>query len=727
MPDLERSIRESLGDVGSAFLGSFTSLREMQLVVIPEILSGKNVLVCAGTASGKTEAILAPMIRLLQKSVTPDKLGPYLLAVAPTRALVNDLLRRVQPASSMIGWSVGAQTSDHHNSKARPEILITTPESFDSMLARGLKTRSKGSSSHILANVKALFLDEIHCYAGSSRGEQIKFLIQRLLRLTRSSKITESNPKSFVQICAASATVDDPKSLAIEMLGPLGHSITVSGSRKLSVLSTEYKWVDLTGDEPPTSLNKLIWRGGADSEILSKCFCEMFQDRMVKKILVFVPSRSLSDSLAAEIRPVVEKTYDAWVGAHHGSLSKDARESAEKQFSTSNRRAILVATSTLEVGVDIGDIDLVAIWGAPPDVSSLLQRVGRGSRRSETIRILALAETNEELAALSSMLASASRKELDERNKVGHLGVFIQQIASYIKQNEPNGRSHDHLVSLAKDTYGSDEAALWAAKTLEYLKSEEYLHFQNGKYFIDNKLAEIFDSSPQKIHSNIISTPAPLAVRDNTTGAILGHIAECSSNSESISMGGEIRKIINRRDGEILVEKNVADSITGSPPRYPTSPQIIRRSYALHVARGLGFSDLDAPMLVKPNGKMLWFHFAGEIIERFLYKIIPKNVNQGAVKGIALDINQSPEESLIKIFSGDYLHVVEKNLNHLINDHPSLFRASSFDIFLSPELLRCNAHLMMPVGELASFLKSRKIFKIEKGSFQEKSLLGLTD
>jgi ATP-dependent Lhr-like helicase len=138
-----------------------------------------------------------------------------------------------------------------------------------------------------------------------------------------------------------------------------------------------------------------------------------------------------------------------FVGAHHGSLDRSIREFAEEEFSRS-RDAVLVATTTLEVGIDIGDVDVVAVIGAPPDTSSLLQRIGRSGRRSGRVRVLPIVRTAIEGRAIASMLDAACRGTLDVAPQARLWSVFVQQAASHTIQGRKRGRRRADLLTLAQ-------------------------------------------------------------------------------------------------------------------------------------------------------------------------------------------------------------------------------------------------------------------------------------
>ena len=188
-PDLEedRKIAAQLHRAWPAFFEKFGRLTDVQRKVIPLILDGKNILICSATATGKTEAVCAP---LFEKNI--DCNSPWtILYICPTRALVNDLYERLLPPFSKFGLNLIRRTGDHRTEiDFIPHVLITTPESFDSILCRGKfnKHNKNKKYGHALARVVALVLDEIHLLYGSPRGEQVRWLIERLKRLKMYAK-----------------------------------------------------------------------------------------------------------------------------------------------------------------------------------------------------------------------------------------------------------------------------------------------------------------------------------------------------------------------------------------------------------------------------------------------------------------------------------------------------------------------------------------------------------
>ena len=194
-------------------------------------------LVTSATASGKTEAILAPLLSRTRERTPTNVARIRILLIAPTRALVNDLAGRLETPLTRLRLTWGRQTSDHREKDKQPFLLITTPESFDSMLVRDGRRQDGKAVDHLLAGVAAVFIDEAHLFDGTARGDQLCWLLGRLRRL-RQLHIYRPKSPIRLQACAGSATVSNPEDLAHRLLGPGAISVRVQGTRKIKVFDT---------------------------------------------------------------------------------------------------------------------------------------------------------------------------------------------------------------------------------------------------------------------------------------------------------------------------------------------------------------------------------------------------------------------------------------------------------------------------------------------------------
>ena len=203
-------------------------MRDVQRYAIPPIQSGNDVLVTSATASGKTEAILAPLLSRTQGRVSANGGRIRMLLIAPTRALVNDLAGRLEDPLSRLGLTCGRQTSDCRDKDKHPFLLITTPESFDSMLVRDGRRQDGRPTDHLLAGVAAVYIDEAHLFDGTARGDQLCWLLGRLRRL-RQLHVNPPSAPIELQTCAGSATVSSPEDLAHPTARPSSHLGTRCG------------------------------------------------------------------------------------------------------------------------------------------------------------------------------------------------------------------------------------------------------------------------------------------------------------------------------------------------------------------------------------------------------------------------------------------------------------------------------------------------------------------
>jgi ATP-dependent Lhr-like helicase len=384
--------------VATAFYGRFESLREAQQAAIEPILAGRNVILSSGTGSGKTEAVTAPLLsRLWREAAKNDAL--VLLYIAPTKALVNDLEKRLYQPLYSLELRVGVRHGDRDDlaSGQRVHVLVTTPESLDVMLFR---------KDAALSSVRAVVIDEVHLLYNTQRGLQLSILLRRLR-----DRLDEP-----FQWAALSATIGDLSDV---------HGF-LAGS-----------------DEAPVFLSHPSHRT-IDAQIRHVAAETSFLDLVRKltvgrptKLLVFANSRKECERLAGILQHDPSLRHAVFV--HYSSLSPQVRLDTEKKFAASDT-AVCLATSTLELGIDIGDIDAVLLWGVPGGVESFLQRIGRGNRRAhKTNAVCLIPDTSKSVGwdalRFASLVDAASKGELPRRRPYELYGAVAQQMLSVIASN----------------------------------------------------------------------------------------------------------------------------------------------------------------------------------------------------------------------------------------------------------------------------------------------------
>jgi len=348
-PALQHHIVNSLG---------WRDLRPFQETVIPSVLAGQHLIIVAPTAGGKTEAAFFPVLsRMLSDGWT----GLTVLYLCPIKALLNNLDVRLHRYCSLVGrrsavWHGDIKTSARQRIlKEPPDCLLTTPESLEVMLV-SRKVDRRG----LFKDLRVVIVDEIHAFAGDDRGWHLLAVLERVSRIAGRE----------LQRLGLSATVGNPEELAVWLAGSCRDEGTVVLPPAAEAAAADVE-LDFVGslDNAATVVSRLH-RG--------------------EKRLIFLDSRARAEELASRLRELEVDTF-----VTHSSLSPEQRHQAEEAFAV-REDCVIVATSVLELGVDVGDLDRVIQIDAPTTVSSFLQRMGRTGRRSGTQRSCLLLATSED-------------------------------------------------------------------------------------------------------------------------------------------------------------------------------------------------------------------------------------------------------------------------------------------------------------------------------------------
>ncbi len=413
MPDVAGLVRERFGE-----------LTEIQKLAMPRVLAGENVLILAPTGSGKTETALLPVL----EKIRDEKSGICALYITPLRALSRDLLKRFHWWCERLDISHDVRTGDTTlaeraaHRKDPPKILLTTVESLQALLLGRVMRRH-------LANVKFVIVDEVHDVLDNKRGSQLSMGLERLGLIADFQRI------------GISATVANEMEASRLLFGDRMHAVCEVGkNRKMDVS------VEMAGD-----MEKLTARMKELSE--------------KHRALMFVNTRSMAEELSASL-----KKARAPIDVHHGSLAKEIRLAAEDGFKSGAVRSLL-ATSSLELGIDIGDVELVVQVGSPHQVFRLIQRVGRsGHSLDKTPKGIVLASDMDDYleAEVIRSLAENGWME-DKKAERGALDVIGHQVVGLcldmgrlelkkaheiLSRSYAYGISYDQLRRVALQLYG---------------------------------------------------------------------------------------------------------------------------------------------------------------------------------------------------------------------------------------------------------------------------------
>lgn len=622
-------LRQKIGRTFEAFFDRFQQLLPVQLDAIEPLASGRDVLLAAPTAGGKTEAAVAPILHRILEHGGRAVEGPALLYIVPTRALVNDVFRRLLVPLQRLGLTLGRKTADHASlPKQLPQVLVTTPESLDSMLARAPRR---------LLPVRCIVLDELHALDGSSRGDQLAVLVVRL------RKILESR-KARLQVAMLSATIDRPEQMAARY----GSDVTLIRDNRRRHMKAKLESSPF-GESPAKLLTKLVeGRGG--------------------KVLVFANARADVEWAAERMRGVLP--FGDRVYAHHGSLSKQVRERVERDFARA-QTALCFATSTLELGIDIGNVDFAVLYGVPPDLPSLLQRVGRAGRRADSLAFLALARDDGEILRFQHLFEAATSGQLLTDPPVYDPGTAIQQAASLLFQNPGRAIAPEHVL----DRLPAWQREWWDEERLEAVLEHDRDHFHRvsaGHYQATELLEKNFRTGT--IHSNIGGEPE-VEVIEELTGRSLGTVSDNlwregrvdlgrpeRGGADPVLLGGSSRSLYERSDGKLVAGGGAAATGEARFKARPSPP--IPQALAQDLLRWLGV-DPRAIHRVETEDDTLFLHGLGTVRGAVLHSSAgDRRVAQRPGRGVAFGLRflRGYADWPAEICEAGRLHVVVRGM-----------------------------------------------------------------
>ena len=419
--------------VANWFNRTFSAPTPAQQAAWPAIGAQRHVLIAAPTGSGKTlAAFLAVIDQLVRDGLASDGLADVttVVYVSPLKALSNDIHKNLEAPLAGIREELGAlglpqidirtfvrtgDTPQHERAAMRrrpPHIVVTTPESLYILMG-------SQSGRDMLASTRTVIVDEIHAMAGSKRGVHLALTLERLEALA-GRKLTR---------VGLSATQKPIADVARFLVGT--GNLRPDGSADCSIIDAGHvRERDLQIEIPAAPL-EAVMSGEVWTQIYDRLAQLVSEHRTT---LVFVNTRRQAERLA---RHLSERLGEEHVAAHHGSLAKETRLDAEQRLKGGRLRA-LVATASLELGIDIGEVDLVCQIASPRSIAAFLQRVGRsGHSVGGTPKGRLFPLSRDDLAECTALIAAVRRGELDLLvMPVKPLDVLAQQIVAEVAARE---------------------------------------------------------------------------------------------------------------------------------------------------------------------------------------------------------------------------------------------------------------------------------------------------
>jgi len=589
----------------------FENPTEPQRRLIPKILEGKNVLLISATATGKTEAAMLPVLHrfLLSGCRQP---GISIVYITPLRALNRDILERMTYWCNRLDIRLGVRhgdTSQRERSYMRrspPDMLITTPETLQAVLqGRTIKNHLK--------TVKWIIVDEIHELADNKRGSQLSLALERVRAVAENE----------IQFIGLSATIGSPDRVARFMVGE-GREVEI-----VQVSALRDTRFDIVYPEP----------GPEDEELARKLFTHpevAVRLKVMKDLieqhdttLIFTNTRSTTEALTSR--------FNVWdtefpLSIHHGSLAKTSRIATERGLRAGDLKTV-ICTSSLELGIDIGAIDLVIQYNSPRQVTRLLQRVGRsGHSITETSKGVIVAMNSDD--ALESMvICRRALKEIMEPLVVPEkpYDVLVNQIIAELMQRNKlyflqiknlfhhaypyRNLTEDDILAAARYMHDRFPRLAWLSEEDEVIIKPRGNRKTIYRYFFNN-LSMIPDEKDYLI----------VDVDDDSAVGILqeAFVAEYAKPGVKFTLRGRPWKILNVHNDKIYVRSE--DDPTGAIPSWVGEQIPVPLEVALEVGEIKGYVEksLDEGLDVDEIAAELHLRYPAnvETIERAIKELV---------------------------------------------------------------------------------------------------------
>ena len=513
---LSRDMREFIYKKG------WPSLTKIQDAAIKQMYKCENNLILAApTASGKTEAAFLPAISKAEDIKNKLKI----LYISPLIALINDQFERITDMCKdldirVTSWHSEASVSKKDKLVENPSgILLITPESLEAMVVS-----DKKRAEVLLKDIEFIIVDEIHGFLDTNRGLQLKSLLVRI------QSYIEKNPRML----GLSATIGEKNyDLAKDFfLNGRDTNILLDKSRNDLIMSLDY-----------------IESEDINKEIAQK----VLEYSLGKSTLVFPNSRAKVEKLSYLLKKEVEeKGYDIRIFSHHSSISKIKRTEIETFAKTSRRDFIIVATSTLELGIDIGAVDQVIQVGSAASVLSLSQRLGRSGRRTRKSVIYQIATDKWDLVQASSSLRLFKEGKLDKIDrKTKTYDIFAHQVLSTLL--EKNGLLIDDYYKLNEELKSFSDITDNEFKILtDFLLQNDFVEEIDGEYIVGSN-AEKLMTMGSFYNQFVIKKSYKVQTDKQTIGEI--ELGENLRVADRIYLSGQVWKIeaINHKLRKIRV------------------------------------------------------------------------------------------------------------------------------------------------------------------------------
>jgi ATP-dependent Lhr-like helicase len=537
---------------------NYRELRPVQEVAIGPVLDGKNAVVLAPTAGGKTEAAFFPLLAAMD---TEDWRPVSVLYLSPIRALLNNQEERVARLAGLVGrrsfkWHGDTTPSARKRFLRDPtDILLITPESLEAMLIS-----PRVPTRELFAGLRTVIIDEVHAFAADDRGAHLSSLMERLTRFCGRD----------VQRLGLSATVGNPAEIM--------------------------RWIQGSSKRPAEVVDP---KGAKATPDLALDFVATIENAAMvvkalhpgKKRLVFVDSRRTAEALGHILKQLGVTAF-----VSHGSLSFPERRDAERAFQE-GRDCVIVATSALELGIDVGDLDHVLQIDSPPSVASFLQRMGRTGRRDGAVPNCTFLATKElsvlQAAAIIRLYREGFVEDVRPSRRATH--ILAHQIMGLCIQSSGIGRG-DFWAWVEGATAFEGITLEERESIVQHMLDATILSEQEGKLWLGVEGEKRYGRANFRELYAVFDVPRLVTVRSNseeigTVDALFLMTLDSDGEPGSFTLAGRAWQILVIDWGRGTC--SVRPAPAGRPPRWAGGPRHLRYELCQAMRRIQTEDDMD--------------------------------------------------------------------------------------------------------------------------------------
>jgi ATP-dependent Lhr-like helicase len=552
----------------------FPEPTEPQEKTIPKIIEGKNVLLISPTATGKTEAAFLPVLSMLLQE--PRAPGIKVLYITPLRALNRDLLERLEWWCNNLDIKLAVRHGDTdtkertRQSRSPPAILITTPETVQAVLSGRLLRQH-------LQSLRWVIIDEVHELADNKRGSQLSLALERVRNLIG---------KDF-QMIGLSATIGTQKKVAQFLVGN-NRSVEI-----IHVPVAKIMRLQVIFPQPNEEDVRLAGQLYTHPEVAARL--RRIRDYMSKhkSVLLFTNTRSASEVLASRFKVW---NIDFPISIHHGSLAKPSRIAAETGLKRGDLKG-LIATSSLELGIDVGTIDLVIQYMSPRQVTRLVQRVGRAGHRIGRMAKGVIVGMDSDDTLEASVIARRALKEELEPVEIPSkpYDALTHQIAGLLLKNRQ--LEFNDVLEITKNAYPYQSMTMEdVEKVLGYMHQRfpplAWVSFEDKVVFKPHRTKALFEYYFDNL--SMIPVQKQFLVVDDSNDSSIGvldeaFMAEHGKAGTKFIIRGSPWQIIHTTENKVYVKP--IDDPTGAIPSWTGEEIPVPFQIAQEVASIRGFVE----------------------------------------------------------------------------------------------------------------------------------------